>query len=206
MTGRLVGRVLATDPFDAGVSALLPLADLKAWLHVDDDDEDEVISQIAAAAVRYVESNSGCYIVPSNLEFSFSCSPTLEPSGQWNLYGVPGAVIESVSYRRDGVLEQLPAANYAALAGAEPPFGFWLNQIGVWPVANLGLAYDRTLDPFRLNLSGVGVDPITADLRTAINLLVYSWYDNRYASEERRYSRVPFGVVALLSPYRQVRV
>ena len=158
---------LVTGPTEEPVS----LADLKAHLRVEHDDEDEEIFGMGITARMYIEER--CWIS--------LCTQTWRqvldgwPSGPIQLSKGPILGITSVTYRdSDGATQTLSSSVYALLTGGR--FALAYNQ--QWPTAALW-----GQEPFAITYTaGYGIaEAVPAPLKHALKLLVGHYYENREA-------------------------
>jgi uncharacterized phiE125 gp8 family phage protein len=179
---------------------LIALADAKAQLRVDWDDDDALISAYITSASRMVEASVQRRYQPQQLAWirEHWHSPMVLPVAP----GGDSSLIEinSISYvDLDGDTDQLDPSLWWAR-----PFGDTLGVVrrwfAVWPLLGDGAA--RVTITF-----SIGEDSAPSDLAIqATKLLVSHWYEHRDAvvGVDNRDSStpLPYGVEQLLSPER----
>lgn len=176
----------------------LALDDVKAWLRVTDDSEDDVIGALIASARLVVEALTRRSLMAQTWRLTLDRLP---PDG----FALPMSPVRSITairiYAASGAAEVVPQERYA------------LEQ-------DLGTGRLRFLidppQPARPR-GGVEIDFVTgfadtpqgvpAPLRQAMRLLVARWYENRGDVEaDADMNRTPADVAALVSPYRRLRL
>lgn len=205
----------ATDP--------VAVAELRAWLRLNDTSEDDVLGELLAGAVDLFESDA--------------CRPVLATTYRQHLARWPfGPFLPSQPYPSAGVF--MPAV----AAGVLPwfPGQVVLGRGGVTAVAGVyrkladgsaealaGWTADLATPPARVSLAavpapvltaaGVPVSPVgyveyTAGwpslsavprfVKTAVKLLAGHWYQNREAHSEKKLSELPDGWCRVVNRYR----
>ena len=175
----------------------LALAEAKAFLRLDDDAEDALVTTLIAAARLHVEGTSGRALLAQS----------------WRL------VLDG--WPRDGVVE-LPVSPLISLAGITAydadgdPHEIALAQFQSEPARLLlpdhvaGMPDLRRRQGLEIDyVAGYGVDAaeVPADLRQALLTLVAYWFEHRDAVIVAGSGAVvPSGFDRLLAPYRQVRL
>jgi len=184
---------------------VLSLAEVKAHLRVDFDDEDSDIAATIAAATAMIDAADGVGFALAQQEwtyygdafpraFVFTISPVisvaaveaLQENGTW-------AAVDSADYR-------LSPAGY--------PARVTLAKGAAWP-ASLGIP-----DCVRVRLvcghqTAGGATPgsnIPQDLRQALKLIIGHWHKNREAAADRQMLEIPFGAQAVLDKYARARM
>lgn len=186
-----------TAPAEAPVS----LAQAKAHLRVDHEDDDDLIGGLVDAATQYLDGYAGVLgraLVTQSWRLDLArpaCRSVLLPLP-------PVSAIEGVAYLSEGAEAELDAAAWRL---GEGPLGAFLvlNDGYGWP------AMDGREDALRVTFTTGYGDPadVPAPIGQAIKLLVGHWYENREAvGEAARTAPLPFAVTALLAPYRAARI
>lgn len=176
---------LITAPTSTPVSP----AEAKAWLRVETDAENSLITALIEAATSMVEQITGLAIVSQTWELvldSFADSILL-PKG-------PVTAISSVSYYDPASALQTVASTDYALDAASVPQWLVLAADASWPAIASGV--NNVIIRF---VAAVTVAADLASLKTAILMLVAHWYGNREAAG----GDVPPGVTALLVNHRR---
>ncbi len=177
------------------------LAEAKAFLRVDDDDEDSFISTLITAARLHTESVSGRAMITQSWRVILDDWP---PDRALVL---PVAPIKSLTairaYDDDGVANELALAEFQFETGTAPARVFVPAIIGGMPVT-------RGRDAIELDyVAGYGDAPedVPQDLRHAVLTLVGYWFEHRDAVITAGSGAViPAGFDLLIAPYRPVRL
>lgn len=184
--------------------AALPvsLADAKARLRIDHDDEDDVVSALIGAATAHLDGWRGVLgraIVTQTWRQDLAGFPPDEI----RLPLAPVASITSVTYRDgDDATQTLASSNYAGpLEDARGPF-IYRPSGGTWP--GTSDRHDAVSVTFVAGYGTTGGIP--DDLVTAILLLAAHWYEHREAVATGPAQPLPIGVASLIAPYRRVGV
>ncbi|MEP9368060.1 phage head-tail connector protein [Xanthobacter sp. VNH20] len=175
----------------------LALAEAKAFLRIDSDAEDAVVAALIAAARQWVESETRHILLHQTWRLTRDAWP---PSG---LIAVPLAPVRAVLAARmvaeDGTTQDLPLDLFT-LAGARLP-----------PLIAVDLtrapAPTRRLGGIVLELQmghGAAPEEVPADLLQGVRQLVAFLHAHR--DEPGDQSRMPDSILALLRPYRSVRL
>ncbi|GAK34420.1 phage gp6-like head-tail connector protein [alpha proteobacterium Q-1] len=173
----------------------LDLAEIKAHLRIEHDDENSLLASYLVAARQMAERILGRALISQHWQYAFA----RWPDGPLCL---PKAPLQSVMAVRivheDGTSSLLDPDRYRVESRAEPGFVLLKSGLGLVP---LGLSRDRFEIDF---IAGYGDQPamVPAPLRHAILLMVAAFHQSRGTTEN-----VLSGVVrSLLDPYRMVRL
>ena len=182
------------------VAGLITLAQAKAQLNVDYDDDDDLISGFIAAATSQVEANTQRRYLPQSLE--------------WGLQEWSGHMVLPVASGGDSQGLEIDQVRYIDLNGVQQVLDtgiYWdkphgqtrklaLQWYQEWPW--LGDGPERVTIAFSINEKSL----VTPPALIACKLLVSHYYNHRDAvvGVENRDSStpLPLGVEALLSPER----
>ena len=185
----------------AAPTALVSLAEAKVHLRVEADltEFDALISGLIATATQHFDGYSGVLgraLVTQSWRQDF-CGF----SGRMGLPLAPAASITSVAYF-DGsnVTQTLASSVYGLFADARGPY------VGLKPDQTWPSSYSR---PDAVSVTFVaGQDAADVDPRakTAIMMLVASWFERREAVGSEALTEIPFGVQALIAPLRRVGI
>jgi uncharacterized phiE125 gp8 family phage protein len=185
---------------EAPAAEPVSLAEAKAHLRVDQDEEDALIGQLIVAARIFVERTLGLALITQGWSYFLDDWP------RSSCVALPIAPVQSVSavklHDSSGGSVTLDAGDYAVDVLSQP------SRIVFKGAPPQVLA--RDLNAFEiLLLAGYGNEPddVPATLRHALVLLVAHWFERREpvvlgaAAQE-----VPATVAGLLLPYRRVRL
>lgn len=152
-------------------SAELPLtiAQVKAHLRVDDDDEDALIETYLRAAVAYAESFMGRTLIDQTWDYYFDAFPT----GSLNLPRSP--LLEVLEVVSEGV----SFADYATDFAIEPG-RVYLTTGSSWPttVGETNVGHIRFRAGY-VDLSGSPTGEVPSDILAAILLIIGTLYAHR---------------------------
>jgi uncharacterized phiE125 gp8 family phage protein len=176
-------------PAHSRLSDFFTLDDLKLFLRVDHDDEDDVITALADAAITWCENYC-------NRKFATGLSATFYLSSFRSAslaYG-PVTSITSVLYDDTTGFEQtLDASKYYYDRPGQNPIRIYFHDV---PDVE-----DYNSQPVRV-VAAVGEAP-TNEVKHAVRLLVGHWYENRRTVVTGTIATsIPFAVEALLSSQR----
>jgi uncharacterized phiE125 gp8 family phage protein len=174
------------------------LAQAKAHLRVDHDDDDTLIGSLIDAAVGYFDGYSGILgraLVAQTWRQDYPgfCQSMLLPVG-------PSNVVSAVTYYNGANVQQtLAPATYQIQTGARGPF---VSPAAgkAWPVtAQRADAVSITF------IAGQSVSEVPAPIKQAILLLIGQWFETREpVTIGAAVAALPFAVDALIAPYRRV--
>lgn len=170
----------------------ISLERLKTHLRVDHDEEDTYLQGLLDAAFDYCENFTGRILQKRQLEVRLDGFPP----GVLHVRAVPLHSVDSLSYvNREGSLVTIDAAEYQVIPTVEPPL--IVPEAG-WPADVFDAEGTVHL------VVTAGFDPLPSSIEQAILLLCGHYYDNREVMRERfaRATEMPFGVSALLYPYK----
>lgn len=192
----------------------LSLAEAKAHLRVDQDDENDLIATLVIAAREYVETHTHRALITQTWDYQLDGFPAM-----WSTVDVDarqvhtGAIwfpkppllsVTSLTYvDTAGVTQTWDAGNYTVDAPAGPK-----ARMGrLVPAWSLYYPVARTV-PNAVTVRFVagygGAALVPASLKAGMKLLIGNWWLNREAGQIVRGSAdiLPFGVDALLWPYK----
>lgn len=187
--------VLVTPP----ESDVLALADVKAHLRVDHDDDDDLIGGLISAALAYVEGWRG---VTGRALISQTWSESLPYfSHKLPLRLGPVQSITSVTYfDLNEVSQTVPTGVYRLHSAAGR--GYLVQRDGQsWPSA---FSRDDAVTVTYVAGYGADADAVPADLLQGMRLLIAHWYENREAVVTGTIATsMPIAADAILGRYRR---
>ena len=183
-------------------SAAIPVSALVAHLRlgtgfVDDGAEDAVLETYLRAAISAVEARTGKAILQRRFQWTLQGWHRTDGQG---LPLAPVQVIESFTLRdASGAATVIDAADYVLRKDSQRPT--LAPRGGCLPAIAQNGAAEIIFE------AGFGPDwaDVPDDLRHAILVLAANYFDHRHGAAERAHE-IPFGVMALLEPYRPVRL
>lgn len=193
----MLAPVRVTAPADAPVS----LAQAKAHLRVDHEDDDLYIAALIDAATGHLDGWPGILgraLVSQTWRQGSSCFPA---DGVIRLPLAPVVSVESITYLDpESAVQALDAAAYTApvadglgpyvrLVVAPPATARRDNAVSVTFAAGYGAPAD-----------------VPAAIRHALLLMVGHWYAAREAASAVAMTELPLGVSALLAPFRRLSI
>jgi uncharacterized phiE125 gp8 family phage protein len=174
------------------------LAEMKAFLRVEHDDDDDVIAALISGARTYIEARTRRALITQGWRLTRDVWPA---SGALPLLPAPVAALLAVRvYRVEGGADLIDAGLFALDKAAAPAVLTFVR--GALPAPGRprgGIEFDIT--------AGYGEEAgdVPAPLRQAIRLLTAHWYENRaLVAASGEVASVPAAVAALLAPYRVV--
>jgi uncharacterized phiE125 gp8 family phage protein len=174
----------------------LSLAEAKAFLRVEHDDDDDVIVALIAGARIHVETQTRRALITQTWRLVRDCWP---PDGRIEVRPAPlRTLVAARVYDRDNNPLELDIDAFVLdTAGSTLILAPWAvpqpTRLGA------GIELDVTVG------YGVAATDVPEPLRQAIRLLVAHWYENRgVAAIGDTLALMPANVPALLAPYRMV--
>lgn len=171
----------------------------KAFARVTIDNDDDLIEGFIIAARQYVEAYIQGALITQTWTFYFDADEEIFSKRFVNLPIRPIISITSVKTYTDANVAEIYSSDNYRLSDSR----VLLNDAYEWP------------DNYRIADSAefvvvAGFGPLASDvpeaIRLAIKMIVAQWYEKREASydptEGSQAGTVPFGVTALLQPYR----
>lgn len=195
----ILSPVLVTPPAETPIS----LEEAKAHLRVDDDDQDELIDALIAAATGYLDGPQGVLgraLVTQTWRADRSCFL----SGPcWPGIRLPLAPVQSanltVEYWNGTDYIEVDAEGYALYADSLGPYVDGVTNF-TWPTP------ETRTDAVKITfVAGYGTAAeVPQPLKQAILLMVGHWFENREASVVgASVAALPMAVDALIAPYRR---
>lgn len=179
----------------------LTLAEAKAFLRLDTEDEDDLVSTLITAARIHVESFTGRALIAQGWRLVLDDWPA---DGVVPLPVSPLIALTAITaYDQDGAAHAIDIAQFLPESGRGPARLFLPQVVTGMPMLrpHLGLEIDYQ--------AGYGADAssVPAALRQALLMLVTHWFENRDAVViAGSGSVVPSGFDRLVAPYRGVRL
>jgi len=176
------------------------LAEARAFLRLDSEAEDGLVSTLVAAARLHVESVTGRALVNQSWRLVLDawptdCVVTLPVSPLVSLTAI-------TAYDEDGDDHAVPMAQFEAATGVTPARLILPRTVAGMPVLRerFGIEVDY--------VAGFGeADDVPSDLKRGVLALVAHWFEHRDAVLVAGSGAViPPGFNQMISPYRQVRL
>lgn len=173
----------------------ISLAQAKAQVRVDFNDEDDLIAGLIEAATDYVDGWTGA-LGRALMTQTWELSLDEFPNGAINLPLGPCRQIVAVTYvAANGSTQTVSSADYTT--DFNPVEGWVIPKAAGWP-ATMTTANAVTVRWVAGYASAAAVPP---GIKQAILLLVAHWYQNRELVGQGQ--ALPFTVSALLAPYKR---
>ncbi|MBV9558135.1 MAG: phage head-tail connector protein [Pseudolabrys sp.] len=186
-----MSAILLTPP----ASEPLSLAEAKAWLRVEHDDDDDVITALIAAARLHVEALTRRALITQSWRLVLDGWPV---TGRIDMTPAPLRTLNAARvYDAGGVTHSVDTQAFVV-----DPAGAALS-FAPWSVAQPG----RVAAGIELDVTaGYGdAEDVPEPLRQAIRLLLAHWYENRgLVTSGPNVAALPATAAALLAPYRAV--
>jgi uncharacterized phiE125 gp8 family phage protein len=171
------------------------LAEMKTYLRVDDDAQDEIVAGLIKAARLLVEATSRRILVEQSWRVVMDRWPQ---GGVVMLPLSPLIAVESIKvFDAAGTAAEIPSGAIDAGGLSDPP------RIVVASPPEPGRARNGIMITLRAGY-GPTPDSVPATLRLAVKILVARWFENRgdVAGEQS----LPPEASALISPYQRARL
>jgi uncharacterized phiE125 gp8 family phage protein len=187
-----MSSILLTGPAAEPVT----LVEAKAYLRVEHDDDDSVISALIAGARMHVEAQTRRALITQTWRLIRDYWP---PEGRLPVVPVPlSAVSAARVYDADGAAHALDLQAFSIDKAAAPA----IIAFAPWSLPMPG----RHLAGIEVDVAvGYGATPadVPQDLRQAVKLLVAHWYENRgLIAIGHAVAVLPASIAAMLAPYR----
>ncbi|MPZ36767.1 MAG: hypothetical protein GEU95_01675 [Rhizobiales bacterium] len=198
----LMAITIVTPPASLPVT----VAEAKTFGHIVDDDEDELIENLIAAARDHVEQATGRIMVATEFLLSLDCFPRNEV----RLPRSPLIEVASVTYDdTDGIERTLSPTLYTVDTSSEPG---WIVPT---PTTRWPATYDG-INAVRIQfISGYVADDnsppdlaahVPARAKIAVKSLVAHWYDTRTPISDKGWHVAPYTMDRLLNGLRVWRL
>ncbi len=173
----------------------ITLAEMKTYLRVDDDAEDELVAGLIKAARLLVEASSRRILV----EQLWRVTLDRWPQGDTVMLPLsPLMAVESINVLdADGTPTEIAPDSIEADAMSDPP------RIAVSPRPEPGKARGGIAIELRAGF-GPSPDDVPATLRLAVKILVARWFENR--GDATGEQRLPPEALALIAPFQNTRL
>lgn len=184
----------------ASTTAIL-LAEVKEHLRIDGSAEDSQLNALIMTAERMIEAAIGIALISRQFDIYYNDWPK-QGTRRLALPVWPLLAVNAV-YLKDGMdTDTLWAANhYRVQTGLAPSISLAVHEN--WP------ALTQQTDGIRINITaGFGTDwnAVPADIHQALLLLITALYFNRGDGDQTNDLMRSSGAMAILSPYRRVRL
>lgn len=181
---------------EAPAAEPISLADAKAFLRVEHDDDDAVIASLIAAARAHIETRTRHCLLEQTWRVFAARWPG---DGRFRLRLGPAREVGAARLReRDGGERPLDLQAFVVLTAENPGVvAFVPGTLAMPESQDSGIELDVRL--------GYGAaEDVPEPLRHAVRILVAHWYEIRLLQAVGATSRVPEGLDALITPYRGV--
>ena len=176
----------------------MTLAETKLYLRIDTPDEDDLVRALITAARLLVEAASGRLLINQTWRLILDDWPN------GGVLRLPLSPVSQIVAAR--VLDAQGAAMPVTLtalrleAGMEPPAITLQTSVPAPGRATSGIEIDV------LAGYGAGASAVPEPLRQAVLMMVSRWFEQRGDVLQRGDPRLPADVLALIAPYRRVRL
>lgn len=185
--------VLVTGPSIEPVS----LAELKLWLRVSDNDEDDLIAGLITAARLMLEADTHLLFIAQTWRIRLDQWPSGEV---FNIPLSPLRNIEEIKiYDRNNIAVTVSPQNYFVDASPGTARVFFT---GAQPQPERRIAGIEIAGSFGF---GVTPDEVPDPIRLALRMLAARWYENR-GDATADSAGLPSEIASLVAPYRRMRL
>jgi uncharacterized phiE125 gp8 family phage protein len=189
--------ILITPPAIEPVS----LADVKAHLRLDTNNDDLLLSALIATSRQQIEAALDLALIHQTWSLTLDAWPS---SRRIDVPLAPVSALTAVrTFDTDGIASPLPLASFQLDRASTPPRIHCKAALTIATPLRALAAIELTF------IAGFGAtaSAVPAPIRQALLLLVAHWYDNRSAGDASiSVQAIPDAVSALLQPYRQHRL
>lgn len=175
------------------------LAEAKAHLRVDFDDDDTAITAMIRAAIAHAEQFTGRALIEQTWDLLLDAFPT----GSIDLPRAPLIEVTGVYYLDSAGVEQTLSSSSYVVDSASEPARVGLVYGGTWPAAldQAAAVRVRFVAGYIDDASPVSAN-VPYDIKAAILLIVGSLYANREDVVSGQTYTLSWGAEALLRPHR----
>lgn len=172
--------------------------DVKRHLRVDHSDDEDYLDQIVAAATDYLDGRSG--VLGRCLGYQTWRLDCQGPSatGVLPIDLPPVQSITKIEAIFEGTLSEWPSNRWLLQFDGERAFAVPAEGFA-WPPR------DRRTDALQVTFVSGYEGGAPAPVRQAILLLAGLLYENREGAPSAKMDELPFGISALIAPYRVIR-
>lgn len=176
----------------------LSLAEAKAFLRIEHDDEDDIVTALIAGSRIHIEAQTRRALITQSWRLVRDCWPA---GGILPVLPAPLRALVAVRvYNEAGETQAIPVEQFTIDKVSAPAI--------VAPASGAPLTPGRAIAGIELDFeAGYGDDAadVPEPLRHAMRLLVAHWYENRaLISATGEVAIVPAAVSSLIAPYRVV--
>jgi len=174
------------------------LADIKGWLRLDDNGQDDLVMMLVTAARLLVEAASRRLLITQTWRLVLDRWPADR------IVRVPLAPLQGLSAARvrgvDGALVAVPVAAFRLDTLGEPGRVILTGVVPGPGTATSGIELDV--------VAGYGPlpDDVPMPLRQAIRMLAARWFEHRGDGSAPADTTLPEELTALVAPYRRARL
>jgi len=173
----------------------ITLAEAKAFIRVQHDDDDDIIGALIVGARIHVEAQTRRALITQTWRLVRDAWPE---NGRFALLPVPLAELVAVRIRKaDGTTQAIDLASFAVDTASAPAMLSFVRGAPMPPGQPVGgIEIDVTC-------GYGGADDVPEPLRQAVRTLVTHWYEKRgMVTLGTEVAMLPAGVAALIAPYR----
>ena len=174
------------------------LSEMKTWLRLDGDEEDDLVMALVTAARLTIEASMRRFMMAQTWRLTLDAWP---PGGMLRLPLAPVRSLVAARVRTgEGVTVSVPAASLRLRAGDDPPTLRIAGPVPLPGPADGGIEIDLSVG------YGLTAAEVPAPLRQAVRVLATRWFENRGDGIDPQLQELPRDILVMTAPYRAPRL
>lgn len=174
------------------------LSEMKTWLRLDGDDEDDLVMALVTAARLTIEASTRRFMMAQTWRLTLDGWP---PGGTLRLPLAPVRhLVAARVWTGEGVSVAVPPGSLRLRAGDDPATLRVAGPVPLPGVADGGIEIDLSVG------FGATAAQVPAPLRQAVRVLATRWFENRGDGIDPQAQDLPRDILVLTAPYRAARL